>query len=104
LTKFVLLLPVCCYASLFFSCFVLFNKLITAYLCAFIFFSFSSFVLNARATILRFFLLLFCRITDPLLHRYWRKQGLGTVASKLLVSDGSALSVAVLFLEFTFLQ
>jgi len=49
-------------------------------------------------------LLLFCRITDPLLHRYWRKQGLGTVASKLLVSDGSAESVAVLFLEFTFLQ
>ena len=40
----------------------------------------------------------------PLLHRYWHKQGLGTVASKLLVSDGSALSVAVLFLEFTFLQ
>jgi len=33
-----LLLPVCCYTSLFFfSCFVLFNKLITAYLCAFIF-------------------------------------------------------------------
>lgn len=52
-----------------------------------------------------FFLLLFCRITDPLLHRYWHKQGLGTVASKLLVSDGSALSVAVLFLDnFTFLQ
>ena len=41
----------------------------------------------------------------PLLHRYWHKQGLGTVASKLLVSDGSALSVAVLFLDnFTFLQ
>jgi len=88
----------------FFFLFCLINKLITAYLCAFIFFSFSSFVLNARATILRFFLLLFCRITDPLLHRYWHKQGLGTVASKLLVSDGSALSVAVLFLEFTFLQ
>jgi hypothetical protein len=51
-----------------------------------------------------FVLLLFGRITDPLLHRYWHKQGLGTVASKLLVSDGSAESVAVLFLEFTFLQ
>jgi glucan phosphoethanolaminetransferase (alkaline phosphatase superfamily) len=38
-------------------------------------------------------LLLFCRITDPLLHRYWHKQGLGT-ASKLLVSAVSAAASA----------
>jgi len=43
-----------------------------------------------------FFLLLFCRITDPLLHRYWHKQGLGT-ASKLLVS---AVSAAAVFSHF----
>jgi len=41
-------------------------------------------------------LLLFCRITDPLLHRYWHKQGLGT-ASRLLVS---AVSAAAVFSHF----
>jgi hypothetical protein len=39
-------------------------------------------------------LLLFCRITDPLLHRYWHKRGHGT-ASKLLVSAVSAALAAV---------
>merc|ERR1711971_1293546 len=86
----------------FFFLFCLINKLITAYLCAFIFSVSVALCLMRVLLSCVFFLLLFCRITDPLLHRYWHKQGLGTVASKLLVSDGSALSVAVLFLEFTF--